>query len=77
MNLFSWIRDGVREAVLLGVSDAVGDIGTPPSGEDLRPHLLQAMHNTNPPAVTDATQERPTRKKLGRSLEQIQAAKSA
>ena len=76
MNLFSWIRDGVRDAVLLGVSDAVGDIGTPPNGEDVRPQLLQALRS-NPPAITDASHERPTRKKLGRSLEQIQAAKSS
>ena len=43
MNLFAWIRDGVKDAVLLGVSDAVGDIGTPADGEDIRPHLLQAQ----------------------------------
>jgi hypothetical protein len=76
MNLFSWIRDGVREAVLLGVSDAVGDIGTPADGQDIRPQLLQSLR-ANPPTIVDASHERPTRKKLGRSLEQIQAAKSS
>jgi hypothetical protein len=78
MNFFSWVRDGVRQAVLMGVSDAVGDIGTPPEGDDISLRLLDALRNGQP-VITDArTSERGTRKKLGRSLEQIQAtAKSA
>ena len=40
MNLFAWIRDGVKDAVLLGVSDAVGDIGTPADGERYPPAPL-------------------------------------
>jgi hypothetical protein len=78
MNFFSWVRDGVRQAVLLGVSDAVGDIGTPPEGDDISQRLLHALRNGQP-LVTDArSSERPQRKKLGRSLEQIQAtAKTA
>ncbi|MEN6406937.1 MAG: hypothetical protein ABFC77_10755 [Thermoguttaceae bacterium] len=70
MNFFSWIRDGVRQAVLLGVTDAVGDIGTPTEGDDISQRLLQALR-TGQPTVA---QERIPRKKLGRSLEQIQAA---
>jgi hypothetical protein len=75
MNFFHWIRDGVREAVLLGVSDAVNDIGTPAQGEDIGRRLLETVQNRpalghEPPATAD----RPSRKKLGRSLEQIQAA---
>jgi hypothetical protein len=73
MNFFSWVRDGVRQAVLMGVSDAVGDIGTPPNGEDISPRLLQALRNQ--PVITEAhSSERTPRKKLGRSLEQIQAS---
>ena len=48
MNFFSWVRDGVRQAVLLGVSDAVGDIGTPPEGDDIGQRLLQVMRNGQP-----------------------------
>jgi hypothetical protein len=71
MNFFTWVRDGVRQAVLMGVSDAVGDIGTPPEGDDIGQRLLQALRNGQP--VIDApSQERTARKKLGRSLEQIQ-----
>lgn len=69
MNFFSWVRDGVRRAVLLGVSDAVGDLGTPPEGEDISRRLLEALRG-GPPAIAS---DRNPRKKLGRSLEQIQA----
>jgi hypothetical protein len=74
MNFFSWVRDGVRHAVLMGVSDAVSDIGVPDKGEDIGRRLLEAANNrtvlTN---ETPAPQINPPRKKLGRSLEQIQA----
>jgi hypothetical protein len=76
MNFFTWVRDGVRQAVLMGVSDAVGDIGTPPDGDDISQRLLQALRSGQP-VITDASShDRGTRKKLGRSLEQIQAAKA-
>jgi hypothetical protein len=72
MNFFAWIRGGVRDAVLLGVSDAVGQIGTPTEGDDIGQRLLQALR-TGQPAIADANaQPRQPRKKLGRSLEQIQ-----
>jgi hypothetical protein len=78
MNFFSWVRDGVRQAVLLGVSDAVGDIGTPHDGDDISQRLLQAMRSGQPIIAEARSPERTSRKKLGRSLEQIQAtAKSS
>ena len=73
MNFFSWVRDGVRQAVLLGVSDAVSDIGTPPEGEDIGHRLLNALRNGQPVIADARPSERGGRKKLGRSLEQIQA----
>ncbi len=76
MNFFSWVRDGVRQAVLMGVSDAVGDIGTPPEGDDISQRLLQALRGQ--PVITEArSSERTSRKKLGRSLEQIQTTAKA
>lgn len=75
MNFFHWIRDGVRQAVLLGVSDAVNDIGTPAQGEDIGRRLLETVQNR--PALENeipAAPDRTPRKKLGRSLDQIQAA---
>jgi len=73
MNFFNWIRDGVRHAVLLGVSDAVGDIGTPVEGDDISQRLLQAMRSGQPTVIDSRPEQRPARKKLGRSLDQIQA----
>ncbi len=75
MNFFTWIRDGVRQAVLMGVSDAVGDIGTPTEGDDISHRLLEAIRAGRPtlPNETETNPNRaPQRKKLGRSLEQIQ-----
>ena len=77
MNFFSWIRDGVRQSVLLGVSDAVSDIGTPIEGDDIGQRLLQAAHNRQPMVADAHSQDRQPRKKLGRSLEQIQAGAKA
>jgi hypothetical protein len=78
MNFFNWVRDGVRQAVLLGVSDAVGDIGTPPEGDDIGQRLLHALRNGQSVIPAAPTTDRSSRKKLGRSLEQIQAtAKSS
>jgi hypothetical protein len=74
MNFFVWIRDGVRKAVLLGVSDAVGDIGPHADGDDIGQRLLGVIRN-NPPALSNelTAGEPMKRKKLGRGLEQIQA----
>lgn len=77
MNFFSWIRDGVRQAVLMGVSDAVGDIGTPTEGDDISQRLLQTLRAGQPTLVEAHSQEALPRKKLGRSLGQIQAGAKA
>ena len=79
MNFFTWIRDGVRQAVVLGVSDAVGDIGTPADGDDISQRLLQsiAARNGQPNILDSQPNERPARKKLGRSLEHIQTQAKA
>jgi hypothetical protein len=77
MNFFTWIRDGVRQAVLLGVTDAVGDLGTPTEGDDISHRLLETLRSGQAalPNETDSNPHRsPQRKKLGRSLEQIQAS---
>jgi hypothetical protein len=68
MNFFSWIRDGVRQAVLLGVSDAVGDIGTPTEDDDIGQRLLQALRTGQPALTGSQSDYRAPRKKLGRSL---------
>lgn len=76
VNLFSWIREGVKQSVLLGVSDAVETLGTPDEGDDMRQRLLASLR----PASTDDAKrvsDNPPRKRLGRSLKDIDAAGNA
>lgn len=83
MNFFTWIRDGVRQSVLLGVSDAIETLGTPASTEDLHPSvagLLRVEKNadTSPRLahaaanVGQAGGNQSNRKRLGRSLKDIE-----
>jgi hypothetical protein len=72
-NLFEWIRSGVKNAVLLGVNDAVDSIGTPQNGSDVREHLLTAIENGS---IAPSKAKR-GRKKLGRNMSQIQAEAKA
>lgn len=75
-NFFDWLRSGVKESVLLGVSDAVHTMGMPPE-ESSKDKILGFLKN-------DTEHEAPVRringssstKKLGRSLTDI-AAKEA
>ena len=70
INLFQWIRDGVRQSVLMGVSDAVEQIGTPPSGDNLSTRLGEYLRSTPNEALPRANG--PTqRKRLGRSLRDL------
>lgn len=77
MNFFNWIREGVRQAVLYGVNDAVGELGPAPSGQDMNERILHLLR-TAPEAETprlDAPSAAPgaRRKRLGRTLGDIQA----
>lgn len=72
-NLFAWIREGVRQSVLLGVTDAIENIGTPVGTEDVTPHLkamLQPRDLAGLPA-SKTVNEAPQRKRLGRSLKDL------
>jgi hypothetical protein len=46
INLFQWIREGVRHSVLLGVSDAVEQIGTHPTGDNLSGRLGEYLRGS-------------------------------
>ena len=41
-NFFNWIRDGVKKSVLLGVSDAVDEIGVP-DGDNAFQERIQSI----------------------------------
>ncbi len=97
MNFFNWIREGVRQAVLFGVSDAVGELGNAPSGEDMNHRILHLLRTApqqetaqlGSPVMAGAgsvsgggmsessgstLSAPPRRKRLGRTLGEIQAS---
>jgi hypothetical protein len=71
LNVFAWIREGVKRSVLLGVSDAMETIGAP-EGDDgsLKQRLSQLLLPQAIPVTT-----RPAllgkRKRLGKSLRDV------
>jgi len=83
VNFFEWLRDGVRQSVLLGVSDAIEQIGTPADSEEIHPGVAAFMqsdkteekNNLGSPA-TGSTRNS-SRKRLGRSLKDIDQSAAA
>ena len=72
MNFFGWLRAGVRQAVLEGVSDAVETIGDPADNSAFQEHLALAIENgANDPALGGKKGTR-ARKRLGRSLKDVE-----
>ena len=78
MNFFYWLREGVRQAVVLGVADACEDIGKQAKGGELGPALAASLRERLgaepspagglPGAVAENGGATRTRKRLGRSL---------
>ncbi len=73
VNFFDWIRDGVRQSVLLGVSDAIEQLGTPADSEDVHPGVAAflASEKGEKKRVGVAASTSTGRKRLGRSLKDI------
>ena len=80
MNVYGWIRDSVRRAVLLGFSDAVEQIGALDGNQNINPQLL-SMLKQNPataglggaaaaPTVAEDVESKP-RRRLGRTLDDL------
>ena len=83
-NFFAWLREGVRRSVLLGVSDAVEDLGVPEEGE-IHPQLSQsglggALRSQKAIAAGAPSRRASTpaagggRKRLGKSLTDIDSS---
>ncbi|NLS98137.1 MAG: hypothetical protein GXX96_38900 [Planctomycetaceae bacterium] len=72
-NFFDWLRNGVKESVILGVNDAVTCLGTPQEKDNVQQRLMGFLREDpgTTPARLGSSGSRP--KKLGRSLKQIQA----
>lgn len=79
-NFFSWMREGVKQAILLGVSDAVEEIGLPPDGDEISKRLQRALKqdpSANKAGIAgpaSAAGEGAKRKRLGRSLRDLEGA---
>ncbi|MCD0460758.1 hypothetical protein [Roseiconus lacunae] len=79
MNFFQWLRDGVRKSVLMGVSDAVEQIGLPDNAPDSQPTLAALLSNDSGSSSTStatrtrkkATTTAASRKRLGKSLKDM------
>jgi hypothetical protein len=76
VNFFSWLRDGVRQSVLLGVSDAVEQLGSPASADEIHPSvagILAAKPSplANKPSEGAIAAGTGSRKRLGRSLKEM------
>ena len=85
MNFFDWLRDGVRQSVILGVSDAVEQIGVPDTEQEVQPTLAALLGNdtattTKPRRKTTTTTTTTatatgSRKRLGKSLKDMNQTK--
>lgn len=74
-NFFSWMREGVKQAILLGVSDAVEEIGLPPDGDEIGKRLQRALKQESPSgksALPGPSADGGKRKRLGRSLRDLE-----
>jgi len=70
-NFFQWIREGVKQSVLLGVSDAVDQLGTIPHSEQLNEQLRSALAFDGETRTTSGHVGQGSnggRKRLGRTL---------
>ncbi len=82
MNFFTWLRDGVRQSVLLGVSDAIETLGSPAATEELHPSVAgllkvdKGMEAAPMLAHAGSVPNRGNRKRLGRSLKDIETEAS-
>ena len=73
VNFFEWLRDGVRQSVLLGVSDAIEQIGSPADADELHPNVVALLQaETNQPKKGGVGGGR---KRLGKSLKEMDTAK--
>ncbi|WP_182867590.1 hypothetical protein [Stieleria mannarensis] len=76
MNFFQWLRDGVRQSVVLGVSDAVEQIGLPETDQEVQPTLAALLGNESTTTTTPRRKSTAaSRKRLGKSLKDMNPSK--
>ena len=78
MNFFQWLRDGVRQSVIMGVSDAVEQIGVPEEDQVVNPQvaalLAEPVVSTTAAKRKRVTNTTASRKRLGKSLQEMDEA---
>jgi len=79
MSFFNWVREGVRQAVVLGLADAIDDVGTRTRDEDLGAALAQTLRDrlavtTSPTVLESPAAAAAGRRRLGRSIEGLRKA---
>ena len=72
-NFFTWIRDGVKQSVLLGVHDAVEHLGPRPDEDPIGERLMGFLQSDPKATASKRIAGKASRKKLGRTLKEIQA----
>jgi len=72
LNFFQWLRDSVRQSVLLGVSDAVEQIGVPDNEPEVSPTLAALLgEDSKPTKSRRKSTNANSRKRLGKSLKEM------
>jgi len=71
LNFFEWIREGVKQSVLLGVSDAVDHLGQPENGDDVQKRLTAALKSGSGQVTQKKGSTSTQRKRLGRTLKDV------
>ncbi|MEM9828705.1 MAG: hypothetical protein AAF958_19110 [Planctomycetota bacterium] len=74
LNFFQWLRNSIRQTVLLGVSDAMKTIGAPDEEDELHPQMVAMIENSpvaSTPKVTSRAKTTNSRKRLGKSLKEL------
>jgi hypothetical protein len=71
VNFFEWLRDGVRQSVLLGFSDAMEQIGSPPESDELNEKMVSFLGSSTAKSKGKRGGVSTTRKRLGKSLKEM------
>ena len=76
-NFFQWLRANIKNSVLMGVHDAVDCLGETHDKDEIQKQLLSFLDSDgNDGAIAAPTKTGTRKKKLGRTLKQIQTQSS-
>lgn len=70
-NFFDWLRQGVKQSVLLGVSDAIETMGTPVDSDEIHPGAYAFLKSDGTETKKVGKNARGGRKRLGKSLNDL------